>query len=121
MQRCKLHQSWKRMVFETKENLQLSKTQHPKLQNISYDINYYCFEIFSNKTNLERKKKVWFYLDEGEESPHSQLRLVILLNLVMPPFLWQCVPPVAQKHGVPKGPSFMQQIQAYQIFSKQDS
>jgi len=58
MQRCKLHQSWKRMVFETKENLQLSKTQHLKLENIGYDRNYYCFEIFSNKTNLEGIKKV---------------------------------------------------------------
>jgi hypothetical protein len=34
--------------------------------------------------------------------------------------MWQCFPLAAPKHGVPKGPSFIQQIQAYQIFNIQD-
>ncbi len=68
----------------------------------------------------KEKKKVWSNLDEGVESPHSQLGLAILLNLALSPFMWQCFPLAAPKHGVPKGPSFIQQIQAYQIFNIQD-
>jgi hypothetical protein len=86
MQRCKLHQSWKKMVYEIKENLQIIKNTTSQDGNHWLNINYCCFDICSTRTNPEGKRKVWSNLDEGEESFHSQLRFAILLNLDLSPF-----------------------------------